>query len=80
MRTVNLALAKAQLSELVAEAEAGGEVLIERRGKPAARLVPVDAASAPIDWTEHLEWVRKQPLQTESGGDFVRRMRDGYRY
>lgn len=32
--------AKTQLSKLVERAEAGEEVIITRRGKPAARLVP----------------------------------------
>ena len=32
--------AKTQLSRLVERAEAGEEVIITRRGKPAARLVP----------------------------------------
>ena len=34
--------AKTHLSKLMAEAEAGREVVIARRGKPAVRLVPVD--------------------------------------
>jgi prevent-host-death family protein len=38
---MNVAEAKAKLSELLAAAEAGEEVLIARDGKPAARLVPV---------------------------------------
>ena len=80
MRTVNLAAAKAKLSELVAEAEAGGEIVIERRGKPAARLVPVEPATVPYDWDEHRRWLETMPLQTESGADLVRRMRDEYRY
>jgi len=38
---VNMHAAKAQLSRLVAKAEAGEEVVIARAGKPAVRLVPV---------------------------------------
>jgi len=38
--TMNIAEAKAHLSELVARAEAGEEVVIARKGKPAVRLVP----------------------------------------
>lgn len=80
MRTVNLAAAKARLSELVAEAEAGGEVLIERRGKPAARLVPVAPVVEPYDWDEHRRWLETQPMQPEGAGEFMRRMRDDSRY
>lgn len=39
---VNMHAAKAQLSQLVAKAEAGEDVVIARAGKPAVRLVPVD--------------------------------------
>jgi len=41
MRQVNVHQAKTQLSQLLAEAEAGEEVIIARAGKPAVRLVPV---------------------------------------
>ena len=39
MVVVNVGKAKTQLSQLVARAEAGEEVVIARRGKPAVRLV-----------------------------------------
>ena len=39
MTTMNIAEAKSKLSELVARAEAGEEVVIARNGKPAVRLV-----------------------------------------
>ena len=41
MATVNMHDAKTQLSDLVARAEAGEEIFIARRNKPAVRLVPV---------------------------------------
>ena len=34
--------AKTKLSQLVARAEAGEDVVIQRNGKPVARLVPID--------------------------------------
>ncbi len=37
--TVNVHEAKTQLSKLLAEVEAGDDVVIARRGKPVARLV-----------------------------------------
>jgi prevent-host-death family protein len=40
MTEVGMHEAKTQLSRLVERAEAGEEVIITRRGKPAARLVP----------------------------------------
>ena len=39
--TVNVHEAKAQLSALIARAEAGEEVVIARANKPVVRLVPV---------------------------------------
>lgn len=41
MTVVNIYDAKAKLSALVAEAQAGGDVVIARAGRPAVRLVPV---------------------------------------
>jgi prevent-host-death family protein len=43
---VNIHEAKTQLSRLVAQVEAGEEVILARNGKPAARLVPLAAAPA----------------------------------
>jgi prevent-host-death family protein len=42
-KTVNIHDAKTHLSSLVAEVEAGGEILIARAGKPVAKLVPIKA-------------------------------------
>lgn len=44
---VNIADAKARLSELVEKAANGEEILIARHHKPVARLVPVRRARAP---------------------------------
>jgi prevent-host-death family protein len=41
MGAMNLADAKAHLSELVSKAESGEETIIMRRGEAVARLVPV---------------------------------------
>ena len=43
MATINMHDAKTQLSGLVARAEAGEEIVIARRNKPAVKLVPVHA-------------------------------------
>jgi prevent-host-death family protein len=44
---INIAEAKAKLSELVARAEAGEEVIIARAGKPSVVLRPIEAAERP---------------------------------
>ncbi len=41
MHSVGVFEAKNKLTALINEVEAGGEVVITRRGKPVARLVPV---------------------------------------
>ena len=48
MMTVNMLEAKTQLSKLVEAVESGAEaeVIIARNGKPAAKLVPIDAGEA----------------------------------
>ncbi len=43
MHTVGVFEAKNQLTALLDEVEGGGEVVITRRGKPVARLVPAEA-------------------------------------
>jgi prevent-host-death family protein len=45
---VNMHDAKTRLSELVAAAERGEEVLIARNGRPAARLVSVVEQHSPV--------------------------------
>ena len=42
MTTVTIHAAKTQLSKLIARVEAGEEVIIARRDKPVARLVPIE--------------------------------------
>lgn len=43
MTTVNIHDAKTQLSQLLARALAGEEIVIAKAGKPLVRLTPVDA-------------------------------------
>jgi prevent-host-death family protein len=45
---LNMHDAKSQLSELVAAAERGEDVVIARNGVPAARLVAITAEHAPV--------------------------------
>ncbi|BBL72046.1 type II toxin-antitoxin system Phd/YefM family antitoxin [Methylogaea oryzae] len=44
MKTANVAEAKAHFSALLADVEGGEEVVIMRRGKPVARIVPEPAS------------------------------------
>jgi len=80
MNTINLADAKAHLSELVAQAEAGEPVCITRRGKPVARLTAVETRHRPIVLSTLRALTEAMPKQAEAADDFVRRMRDESRY
>lgn len=80
MDTVSVADAKARLSELVDRVEAGDTIAITRRGKPAARLVPVGRQRARIDAVVLGSLTTKLPYLEQSGDTLVRSMRDGDRY
>ena len=51
---INVHAAKSQLSKLIAAAEAGENVIIARKGRPAVRLVPVRNAGFEFDTLRHL--------------------------
>ena len=54
MATINMHDAKTQLSDLVARAEAGEDIVIARRNKPVVRLVPVrdESGNEPAGFAE----------------------------
>lgn len=80
MNSVNIADAKARLSELIEQAESGEVIQIMRRGKPVAQLTAIVKKREPVD----LEMLRKLraslSFDDEPAGEFVRRMRDEDRY
>lgn len=81
MESINLADAKARLSEIVDRAEAGESIDITRRGKLAARIVPPgnDTPRQPIDLEALRAFRSTMPYQEESAADLIRKMRDeGY--
>ena len=83
MRVMNLADAKAQLSTVVDQVEAGEEVVITRRGKAVARIVAENAAPAYDPATLHQDlraFVTGQRRQTTSAVATVRGLRDKARY
>lgn len=77
---VNLADAKARLSELVDRVEAGDSIEIRRRGKAVARLAPPQAKRQPVDRAMLRALTAGMKRQKQSGGAFVRAMRDDERY
>jgi prevent-host-death family protein len=77
---INLADAKAHLSELVDRVEAGDSIEITRRGKPVARLTAVARPRKRVDAALLQALTASLPPQAESAADLVRSMRDGDRY
>ena len=80
MSTINLADAKAHLSELVDRVKAGDLIDITRRGKPVARLTTVARPRKPIDAMQLQSLTATMPLQRQNAADLVRSMRDGDRF
>jgi len=79
MDSVNLADAKAHLSELVDRVEAGDSIEITRRGKPVARLTAVARPRKPVNVAALADLTAKMPRQSQSAEVLVRVMRDGDR-
>lgn len=80
MEAINLAEAKAHLSELVDRVEAGDTIDITRRGKPVARLTAASKPRKPVDASLLQALTAAMPPPSESAADLVRSMRDGDRY
>lgn len=80
MDAVNLADAKAHLSEIVDRVEAGESIDITRRGKPVARLTSVSKPRKQVDAALLQSLTATMPPQSQSAADLVRAMRDGDRY
>jgi prevent-host-death family protein len=80
MDAINLADAKAHLSELVDRVEAGDSIDITRRGKAVARLTAISRPRKPIDVALLQSLTATMPPQPQSAADLMRSMRDGDRY
>jgi prevent-host-death family protein len=80
MDRINLADAKAHLSELIDRVEAGDSIDITRRGKPVARLTAVARPRRRVDAILLRGLTATMPPQAEAAADLVRSMRDGDRY
>ncbi len=80
MSAINLADAKAHLSELVDRVEAGDSIDITRRGEPVARLTAVTRPRKRVDATLLRALTEAMPPQAQDAADLVRSMRDGDRY
>ena len=79
MLMVNLARAKACLSELLDKVEAGEEVVITRRGKAVARLSEAGHPKKPLPLADLAEFRRTMPRLSRPSAEMLRELRDeGY--
>lgn len=81
MRQLPLAQVKARLSAVIEEVESGHEIVVTRRGRPVARIVPErhGRRARPGPWIDELrEFVARQPLS--NGSSSVVAMRESEPY
>ena len=76
MDTVNLAQAKARLSELLDKVEAGQEVVITRRGKAVAHLSPAIGPKKPLPLEELAGFRASMPPLRRPAAELLREARD----
>ena len=72
--------AKTRLAELLRETEQGRSFVILRRGKPVARLVPIESEEADPDWQQVLRDVKKIRARVKGPVDVVKLVKEGRRY
>ena len=80
MTIVELAEAKAHLSELIDRIQTGEIIKITRDGEVVAELTAAKPARKPILLADLQAVTDGQQQQSESAGEFIRRMRDEDRY
>jgi len=73
---ISVSEAKGQLTELVKRAEAGDEVILTRRGKEVARLVPIAVARDAASRRSLMEKVRASASAKASHGLDAARSQD----
>jgi prevent-host-death family protein len=76
MVTVNLAQAKANLSELLDKVEAGEEVTVTRRGHPVAHIRPAAPPRKPLRLKDLAAFRATMPPLQRSSADLLRQARD----
>ncbi|MEW2459526.1 type II toxin-antitoxin system Phd/YefM family antitoxin [Microbacterium sp. K41] len=62
MSTQSVLDARNNLSRLIAESQAGGDVVITKRGTPVARIVPIGPVDVVLSGRVLVEWIERDPL------------------
>ncbi len=76
MVTVNLAQAKAHLSELLDKVEAGEEIVVTRHGRPVARILAAARPKQPLPLDELAAFRATMPRLGKSSAKLLREARD----
>lgn len=76
MITVNLAQAKATLSQLLDRVESGQQFVITRRGRPVARISAVLDSKKPLPLRDLAEFRAAMPKLRRSSAQLLRELRD----
>jgi prevent-host-death family protein len=76
MVTVNLAQAKAHLSELLDKVQAGEEVVITRRGHPVAHILPALRPRKPLPLQDLAAFRAAMPRLRSPSAELLREARD----
>jgi antitoxin (DNA-binding transcriptional repressor) of toxin-antitoxin stability system len=80
MSHINLAEAKARLSELVDRAAAGERIVITKRGKPVLEMVKPRSAPQRVDLEALGRLTAGLPRQKQGAAEVLRELRDQARY
>ena len=80
MSQINLAEAKARLSELVDRAAAGERIVITKRGKPVLEMIKPRPERQRFDLKALRRLTAGQPKQRQGGAEALRELRDQARY
>ena len=78
MRQINVAAAKAQLSELLDQVERGEQVTITWHGRPVALVTAVRLPKKPLPLAELTTWRETLPPAKEPSAVLLRRQRSAY--
>jgi prevent-host-death family protein len=74
--TVNLAQAKAHLSELLDKVEAGEEIVVTRHGRPVARILAASPPKQPLPLDDLAAFRATMPRLRKTGAKLLREARD----
>jgi prevent-host-death family protein len=78
MQTLNVRDAREQLASLLDSVEAGEEIMILRRGKPAAKLVKPQELN--VSFPDRTAFRKSLSSPSETSSEAIRRLRDEERF